>query len=235
MRSAEPPTASGSTGASASIACCEALRVATVSAFSFALASSACGGGLPAARAARRRCGGGTRARASGKAFVVRGELRVPLGFERGAARAPVPGGAHGVGNLERRVLPAQGLARGRDFLVAERRAVDGVGARLVGRALPDHGLRADDRGLARSRRAPRRSPPRRRAGRGRRRSGSRSSRRPRSASACCRETSPPPCRRWRFRCRRRWQSASPSPNVPASEHASWEMPSIRQPSPTKT
>ncbi|MNR18686.1 hypothetical protein D3C85_1354270 [compost metagenome] len=34
VRSAEPPSISGSTGASAAIANCEALRVATVSAFS---------------------------------------------------------------------------------------------------------------------------------------------------------------------------------------------------------
>src|SRR6185503_9833902 len=54
------------------------------------------------------------------------------------------------LGNLEGRMLPADRLAGGRDLLVAERRAVDRVGPRLVGRALADHRLAADERWFAR-------------------------------------------------------------------------------------
>jgi hypothetical protein len=44
-------------------------------------------------------------------------------------------------------MAPAQVLAGGGDFLVAQRGAVASLGARLVGRALADHGLAADERG----------------------------------------------------------------------------------------
>ena len=56
-------------------------------------------------------------------------------------------------------MLPAECGARRRDFLVAERRAVRLVRARLVRRALADDGLAADQRRLVRGLLAPPRSP----------------------------------------------------------------------------
>src|SRR5690606_29122638 len=52
------------------------------------------------------------------------------------------------VGDLKRRVGPAQELPRSLDFLRAQRRAVHAMGAANVGRAEANDGLAADQRGL---------------------------------------------------------------------------------------
>ena len=59
-----------------------------------------------------------------------------------------IPGGADVVRHDERRVFPAQRLARQRDFLGAQRLAVRRLGALLVRRAPADDGLAADQRRL---------------------------------------------------------------------------------------
>ena len=76
----------------------------------------------------------------------MRGEARVPVGLPRGAALARAPRRVDRLRNRERRVRPAERRARGGDLLLAERRAVHGLGALLVRRALADHRLAADER-----------------------------------------------------------------------------------------
>ena len=72
------------------------------------------------------------------------------------AAAARIPHLIYMRRNLERRVVPSDGGSRRRDFLVAERRAVRVMRARLVGRALGDDCLAADQRGPVRRRPLPR-------------------------------------------------------------------------------
>ena len=60
-----------------------------------------------------------------------------------------VPAGAYVLRNLERRVTPADRLARGGDFLLTQRRAVRAAGVSLGRRAFADDGLGADQRRLA--------------------------------------------------------------------------------------
>ena len=75
-------------------------------------------------------------------------EALVPGLFGGRALLAGVPGGADVVGNLERAVLPAQLLAGGGDFVLAQGGAVHAGGAGLVGGTEADGGLAADQRGL---------------------------------------------------------------------------------------
>ena len=93
VRSAEPPSSSGSSGASASIACCEALRVATVSAFS--IGASRCSastvavqsaGSSPAMRRRNSRAALGMRA-----ARTRRSARSIPLRAPRRARARPRP------------------------------------------------------------------------------------------------------------------------------------------------
>jgi hypothetical protein len=123
----------------------EALRVATLSPFAaaaaIALSTTACQPeGKLAGDAAPEL------ARVLGMVLGVCREARLPFGLGRGAGGARVPGAVDLLGDLERRVGPVERRARGGDFLVAERGAVDGFRARLVGRALADHGAAADER-----------------------------------------------------------------------------------------
>ena len=84
--------------------------------------------------------------------FFVSGEALVPVGLDRGAARARVPARVDALRHLERRVIPADRRARGRDFLFAERRAVRVVRAGFVRRTLADDCLAANQAGTIRHR-----------------------------------------------------------------------------------
>ena len=98
----------------------------------------------PAARRAMRRVEFGGELR---DARARRREARRPTSLRRAAPRSlRVPARVDVVGNLERRVRPAERCARRRDFVVAERRAVRLGGAALFGAPLPIDGLAADQR-----------------------------------------------------------------------------------------
>ncbi len=137
VRSAEPPISSGSTGASASIACCEALRVAI--AFGLrGLLRQQCGGARgercrQIAAHAALEFGGKLRMRrayAAKRAFHrARPRRRARARSSRRTPPAGISNGGYG---------PAQRLARERDFLLAERlrRARASVPARF-GEPLP--------------------------------------------------------------------------------------------------
>jgi len=71
-----------------------------------------------------------------------------PLLLGRGARFLVIPGGADFGGNLERRVFPAERLARQRHFIGTERLAVRRLRALFVGRAPADDGLADDQRRL---------------------------------------------------------------------------------------
>jgi hypothetical protein len=71
-------------------------------------------------------------------------ELLVPVGLQRGALLARVPGLVDFLRDLEGREHPAHVRAGGGDLGVAQRRAVHVVGAGLVGRAHADARLAAD-------------------------------------------------------------------------------------------
>src|SRR5690606_34543287 len=73
-------------------------------------------------------------------------EQLVPLVLAHGAGVVRAPGGADPVRNLERAVLPAERLARGRDLVLAQRRAMRGLLAGLVRRAVADGGAAAQQR-----------------------------------------------------------------------------------------
>src|SRR5690554_4870961 len=73
-------------------------------------------------------------------------EARLPFGLRGLAARRRIPRGLDLVRDHERRVLPAERLARRRDLFRAERGAVRGGGALLVRRAPADRRLAADQR-----------------------------------------------------------------------------------------
>src|SRR5690606_13010536 len=73
-------------------------------------------------------------------------EARLPLGLRGLAARRRIPRGLDLVRNHERRVLPAERLARRGDLFGAERRAVRRRGALLRRRAPADRRLAADQR-----------------------------------------------------------------------------------------
>ena len=81
-----------------------------------------------------------------GVAGLVGVELGLPLGLGLGAGVLGVPGGVDVGRHLERRVIPAEGLARQRDLVGAQRLAVRLGGAGAVGRALADDGLADDQR-----------------------------------------------------------------------------------------
>ena len=85
------------------------------------------------------------------RASVGREALR-PLLFQLRAAGPRVPRGGDGVRDHEGREVPIERRARGGDFLLAQRCAVSIGGPRLVGRALADHRLAADELRPARSR-----------------------------------------------------------------------------------
>ena len=73
------------------------------------------------------------------------GETRLPGLARRGAAAAgPAPFGEHRLRNLERRIRPAEALARRRHLVLAERGAMGGRGALLAGRAIADGGAAGD-------------------------------------------------------------------------------------------
>jgi hypothetical protein len=74
-------------------------------------------------------------------------EALIPLRLDGAAALPRVPGLVHRLRNFERRIRPADRLARRCDLLVAERRAVRVVRVGLVRGALRDDGLAADHRG----------------------------------------------------------------------------------------
>jgi hypothetical protein len=232
VRSAEPPMSSGRRGPIASIACCDALRVATVSRFSVARASIAFTT-RPPSPVSSPASGAGIRA-APRECLLVGGEA---LAATR--ARAPGPWRARPtrvdvLGNLEGRVLPADRLARRGDFLLAQRRAVARVRCpALSGEPLPITVFRHMSVGLC----------ARQRACLDRRGDGARivavdaGDHVPavgREALGVSSRNQPSTSPSMEIRCRRRADELA-EPSVPASEHASWEMPSIRQPSPTKT
>src|SRR5690606_16341406 len=73
-------------------------------------------------------------------------EARLPFGLRGLATRRRIPRGLDLVRDHERRVLPAERLARRRDLFRAERGAVRGGGALLVRRAPADRRLAADQR-----------------------------------------------------------------------------------------
>src|SRR5690606_22635427 len=87
-------------------------------------------------------------------ALQLRGQLRVclgvgvagpvPLVFTGTPGLARIPAVADRLRHLERAVLPAQRLAGGPDLVRAQRRAVGGLAAGLVGRAEADGGAAAD-------------------------------------------------------------------------------------------
>ena len=79
---------------------------------------------------------------------LVLGELVVPQRFEALTLGLTIPTGIDVSGDFKRGMIPADVLAGGFDFVVAQRGAVHVVGAFLVGRALADHGFAADQRGL---------------------------------------------------------------------------------------
>ena len=76
-------------------------------------------------------------AASSGNAFCILGERCVPRRFALGALLARVPGRVNLGGNFERRMSPTDVHARGRDLLVAQRRAVRVVVPALLGEPLP--------------------------------------------------------------------------------------------------
>src|SRR5690606_12297993 len=73
-------------------------------------------------------------------------EAGLPFGLRGLAARGRIPRGFDLVGNHERRMLPAERLARRRDLLRTERGAVRRRGALLRRRAPADRRLTADQR-----------------------------------------------------------------------------------------
>ena len=145
VRSADPPTISGTAAVSASSACSEATRVAISlgAAASFSLtprtaAASASLGRSPARRRSNsaRRSGATLASRCSQASLVVR---------ERCPGRAP--GGTDVGGHLERRPVPAQPLAGALDLVEPERRTMGLFAARLGRRAEADDGAAGDQAG----------------------------------------------------------------------------------------
>ena len=148
---------SGSAGANASSATCDALRVA----IALPAAAIVCDGLRRRARASL--AGRSPRMRRSNSAASsgcwrrVTREPRLPIGFEPRAALARVPRGLHVRRNHERRLFPAEILARGRGFGRAECGAVRRRRALHVRRAVADDRLAADQRrALVLGARAPR-------------------------------------------------------------------------------
>src|SRR6185369_6185821 len=78
--------------------------------------------------------------------LVVGVEHALPAPLHPLALFLRVPALPHAVGNLEGRVSPADRLARGGDFLVAQRRTMRAAGIGLGRRAFADDGLGADQR-----------------------------------------------------------------------------------------
>ena len=157
VRSAEPPSSSGSAGASASSAFWQALRVAIVSALLRRLAASSARRLRRSRRAARPSCGARTRPRQLGNALARR---RRSSAFQSASARCagsrwrPRPRRRRPGSRTARCGQPMRCARRG-DFLGAERRAVRLAGAGLVRRALADDGLAADQRRLVAARASP--------------------------------------------------------------------------------
>jgi len=86
--------------------------------------------------------------RLRGKGLGIVLELAVPVAFPLGALLLRIPGFIDFPGDFEGAEVPADVRAGGGDFRVTQRRAVHVVGAGLVRRTGPDHGLAADQRGL---------------------------------------------------------------------------------------
>ncbi len=78
--------------------------------------------------------------------LFITGHEPLPAAFRGRAALARIPAFVHFLRDFERRVRPADRLARCRDFLFAQRRAMGRTGVRLVGRTLADRRFRADQR-----------------------------------------------------------------------------------------
>ena len=236
MRSAEPPTSSGTRAVRISSACCEDLRVATGVATAAAAVDQRRPGRVPVPRQLVRhpapelrrvrRVGGG-----------VLGEQRVPRGLPlRALARArPTPRvTAAGISNgaavhcsaLARRARPRRRPAarraprRCRPCSASRSRCACGRGSASGAPTA----LRA-----ACERRVERRRVVAVDAGDHVPAVGAEARR------ACRRGTSPRLRRRSRCRCRRRARRACRGRATPASDAASCETPSIRQPSPTNT
>src|SRR5581483_1626195 len=81
-----------------------------------------------------------------GMRLAIRGEAFIPLAFGRGSRRARVPGVIDLARYDEGLIAPTELLARGRDFIRTERRAVRRFLALLVGCAESDDGLAANQR-----------------------------------------------------------------------------------------
>jgi len=79
---------------------------------------------------------------------LVGGEGLIPGRFRRIALGFGIPGGVDVRRDFKGRVIPADGLAGGGDFLVSQGRTVAIVAIRLVGGAHADLGLAADQGGL---------------------------------------------------------------------------------------
>ena len=146
VRSAEPPTSSGSSGASASIAFCEALRVAMLSAFAVRLLEHRRGVLRPACRKLARHAAPEFRGKI-GILLRVGGKLCFPGRLEFAALPARIPGVVDLLRHFEGRIVPADRRARRGHFLFPQRRAMRLAGVRLGGRALRDHRLAADEAG----------------------------------------------------------------------------------------
>ena len=134
-RSAEPPISSGKTGARPSMISCDALRVAMLDAFARVLI-----GEFAHARGEIcRQLAAHASPQFAGLLRIqarVLGHRSVPGELQDYALAARIPQLVHVRGNLERCVVPLDCGARSRDLLLAERRAVRIVSARLVRRSL---------------------------------------------------------------------------------------------------
>lgn len=80
--------------------------------------------------------------------LAVGGEFPGPRRFQLGALGALAPGGLDLLRDDKRFVIPAQVLACGFDFVIAQRRAVTVMAAAQIGRTVADHSLAADQCGF---------------------------------------------------------------------------------------
>ena len=78
----------------------------------------------------------------------IRRELAVPLGLGLAAAFTRIPACVYSFRDFKRRMVPADGGARGGDFLRAQRRAVCSTGIGLLGRTFADDGFAANENRL---------------------------------------------------------------------------------------
>ena len=80
--------------------------------------------------------------------LAVCGKFAVPFGLGLAAAFACIPARVHGFRNFKRRVIPADGRPRGRDFFRAQRCAVRATGAGFFRRTFADDGFAANENRL---------------------------------------------------------------------------------------